>query len=212
MKITWLGHSCFKIESDGYSIVIDPYEDDSVPGLGPVREKANKVLCTHGHSDHNAEHNVEVLPAAEPKISVIDFETYHDDAEGTKRGTTKVFLFDDGKSRVAHLGDVGCELTDAQKSLLAGVDVLLIPVGGFYTIGPREAAYLTLELDAKYTVPMHYRSKEDAFGFDNIGTVYDYAGLLSGIVILSSSEISTDDDLPGRVIILQPANRLKQYD
>lgn len=52
MKLTWLGHSCFIIESQGYRIVLDPYQDGSVPGLAPVRAEADLVLCSHGHSDH----------------------------------------------------------------------------------------------------------------------------------------------------------------
>ncbi|MBR0373079.1 MAG: MBL fold metallo-hydrolase [Mogibacterium sp.] len=208
MKVTWIGHACFKVESGGYSIVIDPYEDGSIPGLAPVRERANRVLCSHGHFDHNAAHNVELVdPGAPERIHVIELETFHDDQQGKLRGTTKIFVLDDGETRVVHMGDIGCALSEAEKVFLAGADVLLIPVGGTYTIGPREAAYLTLELDARYTVPMHYSSKEESFGLSNIGNVYDYAGLLSGIVILSTSTVDTDNDLPGRVIILQPANR-----
>ena len=52
MKITWLGHSCFTVKSQGYKIVLDPYKDGSIPGLAPVREEADQVLCSHGHGDH----------------------------------------------------------------------------------------------------------------------------------------------------------------
>ena len=55
MKLTWLGHSCFKMESNGYTIILDPYEDGYVPGLAPVRETADAVFCSHEHSDHNGE-------------------------------------------------------------------------------------------------------------------------------------------------------------
>ena len=54
MKLTWLGHSCFKMESNGYTVILDPYEDDYVPGLAPVRETADAVFCSHEHKDHNA--------------------------------------------------------------------------------------------------------------------------------------------------------------
>ena len=74
MKITWIGHSCFKIEEGGYSIIIDPYQDDCIPGLAPVREKANEVLKSHEHDDHNAVDNVEIVKTvASPfKITTID--------------------------------------------------------------------------------------------------------------------------------------------
>ena len=59
MKITWIGHACFKIESDGYTLIFDPYADGFVPGLKPLREKADMVLCSHEHGDHNAKKLVE---------------------------------------------------------------------------------------------------------------------------------------------------------
>jgi hypothetical protein len=60
MKITWIGHACFKIESNGYTLIIDPYEDGYVPGLKPLRETADMVLCSHEHGDHNAKDLIEI--------------------------------------------------------------------------------------------------------------------------------------------------------
>ena len=68
MKITWIGHSCFKIEQEGYTLITDPYEDGSVPGLKNLREKANKVLCSHEHGDHNARSRVTLTEAAKDQI------------------------------------------------------------------------------------------------------------------------------------------------
>lgn len=81
MKITWIGHSCFKVEKDGFTIMLDPYEDDSVPGLTPVREKANMVLCSHEHGDHNARNLIEMVDDAENPFHIDVIDTYHDDAK-----------------------------------------------------------------------------------------------------------------------------------
>lgn len=206
IKITWIGHSCFKIQKGDFTIVIDPYEDGSVPGLSPVRESADMVLCTHDHFDHNAVQNVELSSGGVCPFEIIELEVFHDDEQGALRGTTKIFILDDGDYSIAHLGDLGSELTDEIKQELYGVDYLLIPVGGTYTIGPREAALLTLEADAHYTIPMHYRGIETGFGFDELAPVYDYVAFLKGVWILSKSEITTRDMISGKVVVLQPQN------
>ena len=90
MKITWIGHACFKIESDGYSIVLDPYADGSVPGFTPVREKANMVLCSHGHGDHNAADCVELTNGGENPFTITRIETYHDSQMGKQRGMNTI--------------------------------------------------------------------------------------------------------------------------
>ena len=78
MKITWIGHSCFKIEEGGHSIVIDPYDDNYVPGLKPVRESAQVVLASHEHGDHNARNRVTLVPGGEGPFTITKIETYHD--------------------------------------------------------------------------------------------------------------------------------------
>ena len=84
-KITWIGHSCFKIEADGFAIVTDPYEDGSVPGIGPVREQANLVLASHEHFDHNARQLVKVVEAADCPFRITEIATWHDEVQGAKR-------------------------------------------------------------------------------------------------------------------------------
>ena len=79
MKITWLGHACFKIESMDYAVVIDPYEDNYVPGLGSIRETANEVLVSHGHRDHNFTDAVEVTVKRPSPIVITEIEAFHDD-------------------------------------------------------------------------------------------------------------------------------------
>ena len=121
LKLTWHGHSCFTLEENGYSIVLDPFEDGYVPGFGPLRLTADAVFCSHGHNDHNAAQCVEIRKDAASKknpFSVTEIRSWHDDAQGTKRGENIIRIFDDGECRVAHMGDIGCMPTAEQKELL----------------------------------------------------------------------------------------------
>ena len=132
MKLTWLGHSCFKMESNGYTIILDPYEDGYVPGLAPVRETADAVFCSHEHSDHNGRETVTLKQdGVLSPFTITEIHTWHDDARGTKRGSNCIRIFDDGTYHVAHLGDLGCELESEQIEALKGLDAVMIPVGGF---------------------------------------------------------------------------------
>ena len=204
MKITWLGHSCFKVESKGETVILDPYSDGSVPGLAPVREKADLVLCSHEHGDHNARSCVTLTEGAADAISVTKLDTWHDEARGAKRGPNTIHILEDGEVRIAHLGDLGCELTENQKEVLKGLDALLIPVGGFYTIDAAQAAKLAKELSPRTVIPMHYHSEH--FGFDVIGTVEEFTERMQGEKQYLDSEVLVSNSCMPAVTILRPKN------
>lgn len=207
MKITWIGHSCFKLEHEGISVVVDPYSDGSVPGLLPVREEADMVLCSHGHGDHNASGNVQITgkPADTVKVTAID--GYHDDKEGALRGKNKIFVLEWGGYRIVHFGDVGCMLTAAQAEQVSGADLAMIPVGGYYTVDAKEAARIIQEVSPKLVIPMHFSG--ETYGYDEINTVEPFAALTPRAVKTGSSEIVLEDWLPGKegsTVILTPKN------
>lgn len=204
MEITWIGHSCFKIEKNGYSIITDPYEDGYVPGLKPLREHANMVLCSHDHGDHNARSKVKIEEGGACPFSITKIETWHDDVKGAKRGRNTIHIISDGKTRVAHLGDLGCDLEEDQIMQLKGVDVCLIPVGGFYTIDGRQAADLAYELQPKIVIPMHYRDDRAGFGFDAIAEVDDFVEQMDSVYTSSESTFSTEHCPEAQVLILKP--------
>ncbi len=172
MKITWLGHSCFQVESDGYAVVFDPYEDGYVPGLRPLRVKGNLVLCSHNHGDHNAVQTVDLLPVEGCPFTVKEIPTFHDDQGGTLRGENRIHILDNGSLRIAHLGDLGCDLDPEQEKALLDLDAVMIPVGGFYTIDAVQAKHLVDRIRPRVVIPMHYRSER--FGFDVLGTLEDF--------------------------------------
>ena len=133
MKLIWNGHSCFTLATEAGTLVIDPYEDGSVPGLSPLHLKADAVYCSHEHRDHG--NRAAVALSGKPcAVEVEELATWHDEVQGAKRGPNTMRIFSAEGLRVAHLGDLGCGLTPEQAEALSGLDALLIPVGGFYTI------------------------------------------------------------------------------
>lgn len=206
MKITWIGHSCFKIESFGASIITDPYADDYVPGLKPVRETANIVLCSHGHGDHNAVECVTIQENPQNPFTIKKIESFHDDTNGSQRGTNTIHIIDDGDFKLVHFGDQGCQLSKEQIEALSGVDIALIPVGGFYTVNAKEAFDILESIKPNLIIPMHY--KRDSFGFDVISGVEDFAAMYEHVNDLGRTYIETDEISGYRpmVYILTPQN------
>lgn len=205
MKITWIGHSCFKVESQGYQVILDPYGDGSVDGLLPVREEANLVLCSHEHGDHNARASVALKAAGACPFQIQKIETYHDDCGGAMRGPDIIHILSDGACRIAHLGDLGCTLQPEQMAALQGLDALLIPVGGYYTIDAKQAKTLADQLQARIVIPMHYRSGNA--GYKVLGTVEEYTGLCDDVKVYTGSVIEIGADTEKQTAVLQAQNK-----
>ena len=193
MKLTWLGHSCFKVEKGDFIVILDPYADGSVPGLASIRERANLVLCSHEHNDHNYRDGVGLWEAEENPFTVEQMNTYHDDVKGERRGENQITILGDGKTRLAHMGDLGCEPEPEQLEQLKGVDVLLLPVGGHYTIDAAQAADLVKKIEPRIVVPMHYRDDEEGFGFDVLGKVEEFLENMDSIKKVAGSELERDE-------------------
>lgn len=161
MKIQYLGHSSFLLTfGDGVRIVTDPFGDVGIP---MPHVCADAVTVSHSHYDHC---NIGAVKASavlsqEGEYSVGGvhiraISRFHDDANGRKRGKTLVFRFESEGLSVLHLGDIGEPYTPALGELLGRADVLLLPVGGNYTIGAGEAKKYVEGLAPAYVVPMHY--------------------------------------------------------
>ena len=197
VNIRWLGHACYEIRYGDFTLVTDPYEDGSVPGLGPLRLSADAVYCSHGHHDHSFTAAVTLSGKAAPAdFGVEEFTSAHDDCGGKKRGMNLVRLFRFGSCRVAHLGDLGEYPGPDMLAALRGVDALLIPIGGFYTIDAQTAKRIVEETKPKCVLPMHYQSER--FGFDVLQRLSDFAD----VPVRAESEVT----LPAEgVIALTPA-------
>ena len=170
MIFTCIGHAKFLIELDnGLRIVTDPY--DATCGYPVTPVAADVVLVSHGHHDHCAVETIPGRPRVIDRAGEYDLgdgvrvtavEAFHDDAEGAKRGRTLLFsLRAEGLSAV-HLGDLGHIPTPAQRMQLGAADVLMTPVGGFYTIDAHQARETAALLQARVILPMHYRTRANA--------------------------------------------------
>ncbi len=176
MKISWYGQSCFKIKCKNIEIVIDPYDKNL--GLKLPKIKADLALVNHDHYDHNNTKELSGNPIiinspGEYEIKetfIYGQEAYHDNNKGSKLGVITMYLIDDEKVRLAHLSDLGQkELSDKQLDFLDSIDVLLIPIGGKYTLSAPEAVSLIKEIEPRIVIPMHYKIsglKEDLAGVD----------------------------------------------
>ncbi|MCF0150250.1 MAG: MBL fold metallo-hydrolase, partial [Firmicutes bacterium] len=206
MKLTYIGHACFKLETLSSSLVLDPYADGTVPGLKNIRETADLVLCSHEHRDHGARETVVLSGkrAEELPFSVQVIETFHDDAQGAKRGPNKIHIIKAEGLKIVHFGDLGCELTEEQLTPLLDADCILIPVGGFYTIDGHQAASIAARIGAAVTVPMHYY--REGVGYDVISGPEDF---LDHFVEYDEEEcsiqLSGNDDQ--RIVLLSPLNK-----
>lgn len=173
MKLAWLGHACFVLEQDGYAILLDPYA--GVEGYPPLEAAAHQVFCSHQHFDHNAVEAVELLPARESPFTVREVPAFHDGQGGALRGENTIRVFSAEGIAVAHLGDLGHQLSPEQVQAIGPLDAALVPVGGTYTVDATGAKAVCEALRPKCVVPMHYRHAP--YGLPNVAGVEDFLAL-----------------------------------
>lgn len=158
MDIIWHGHSCFEIVEDGYHIVIDPFEPTSCgKAYPPIELEADEVLVTHEHRDHCYRDGVKLRRGRVSPFTIKTMETYHDVMRGAVRGMNTVFILEANGIKAVHLGDLGFRMTKEQEAEIHGCDVLMIPVGGIYTIEPEAAFYMTERVMPRIAIPMHFQ-------------------------------------------------------
>jgi len=168
VRINYLGHAAIKIKSRKTSVVVDPFSKESV-GFPMKKTKAQIVVCTHEHADHASLEGVKnespflIKAPGEYELHEVfikGIESYHDKKKGKERGKNTIFIIKAEGVSICHLGDLGCSLTEKQIDQINGVDVLLIPVGGFYTIGPEEAVKVIGQIEPSIVIPVHFKTKD----------------------------------------------------
>lgn len=177
MEITWLGHASFLIkDSKGRKLLTDPF-DKSV-GYQTFHEEVDLVSISHHHFDHNYIEELKGSPEIIDKaglfylcdVPIEGIPSYHDNSKGAKRGENIIFTFEMDGYKICHLGDLGHELSQDYITKLGNIDILLIPVGGNYTIDGKEAANIAKLVNSRIIIPMHYKTPSLAFPLDGVET------------------------------------------
>ena len=201
VTIRYLGHACFALESNGHRTVIDPYAHGMVPGLPELKLEADAVFCSHEHGDHAYVQAVALNPApVDPPYTVEILNTDHDDRGGTLRGKNRIHVFRFSDRAIAHLGDLGHIPDEDILKILTGIDCMLIPVGGFYTIDPETAEKIVKMTRPKVTVPMHYRTEEA--GFDVLAHLTDFTDRFEQVHTCVNTYSLTGDEKE-KILVIQ---------
>lgn len=202
MTITWLGHACFMLESGGYRIVIDPCK--GVPGVKDTACEAEAVFCSHGHFDHCYTDEIRITEGKTSPFEVREIAACHDDQGGALRGANTIRVFTADGVSVAHMGDLGHPLSGGQLSAIGSVDVMLVPVGGTYTVDSEGAKAVREAVNPRVTIPMHYRRGE--MGFDVLRTDKEFTALFPADAVhpLKTNSVTVTEEFLSRggVVVL----------
>ncbi|MBM3704980.1 MAG: MBL fold metallo-hydrolase [Actinobacteria bacterium] len=202
VKIIYHGHAMFEIiSSAGTGIIIDPYDEQVKQVLPDVA--AGIVLVSHGHFDHNnvslVRGNPVIVRDSQPRvidgIKIKGLNTYHDANRGQLRGGNIIFQFTVDEVTFAHMGDLGHLPDQSVFEELGGIDVLMIPVGGIYTINASMALGIVEKLKPAVVLPMHYKERDSKLGVD---TVDGFLSRFETFSVKDHSVVVSKSSLPER--------------
>ena len=212
MEIQYLGHSSFLIKTNKIKIVCDPFKSkDERLGLKyPTGISAEIVTVSHNHYDHNCVDSIKGNPYIinEPGefeikgVNIFGIKTFHDQNSGLDRGNNTVYVFESEELSICHLGDLGHVLSTEQVNELNDVDILLIPVGGKYTIDAKMAAEVVSKVDPKIIIPMHYSFGKIKLELDTVDTFIKEMGI-DNIETTEKLVIKGRDTLPEEMQIVK---------
>jgi L-ascorbate metabolism protein UlaG (beta-lactamase superfamily) len=215
MKITYIGHSSFKIEVNKKTVVLDPY-DPTVFGYDFPETKADILLLSH--NDPETRYIAGVMDyefmfdsPGEYEISEIfiyGLPTFHDAAEGKERGENTIFLIENEDFSVLHLGSLGHPLSEETLQKIGDVDVLMIPVGGNYVIDAEAASKVISSLEPGIVIPMHYWTKDSKYEGElaKLEKFLEEMGVKKGIAPKDSVELKNLSSVPDetKIVVLKP--------
>ncbi|KKS77697.1 MAG: Zn-dependent hydrolase of the beta-lactamase fold-like protein [Candidatus Woesebacteria bacterium GW2011_GWB1_43_14] len=201
MDVLYLGHSSFRLTNRKVSVVCDPF-DPVVVGLKFPKVSATIVTISHDHKDHNnfaAVNDVKKVINGPGEyeiegVSVIGISSFHDAKKGQERGQNTMYVIEMDGVRIAHLGDLGHVISESIVNQIGDIDVLMIPVGGEYTIGANEAAEVARLIEPNVIVPMHYQMPGlNSESFSKLQPVEPFISAL-GIKVESAPKLSIKAD------------------
>jgi L-ascorbate metabolism protein UlaG (beta-lactamase superfamily) len=214
MDITSLGHASFRIRGKAATVITDPYDSSAVGLKFPKHVEANVVTVSHGHADHNSVEQIEGSPYViegpgeyEVKgVGVVGISTFHDDAKGQERGRNTMYRLEIDGVAIVHLGDLGHTLSSAEVDQLGSVDILMVPVGGVYSLDPAGAVAVVNEIDPSIVIPMHYgRPELDQKQFGGLSPLSAFLKEIGKEAAPQAKLSTTKDKLPAemQVVVLE---------
>lgn len=204
MIIRWLGHASFLIETGKERIITDPF--DERVGYSVFTEKVDIATVSHEHWDHNA---VEILPGKPQvvrgegefhlgEVTITGFPSFHDQNQGRERGKNTIYKITAAGMNLLHLGDLGHLLSAQDIEAIGRVDILMLPVGGIYTIDAEQALKTMQQINPAITIPMHYQTPDVKI---DLGALEEFTGRLERVVKRPFLEI-TPGELPEKPLVI----------
>lgn len=215
MKIKWLGHSAFLLtESTGITVITDPFDPQFV-GYGFSAPAADIVTVSHGHDDHNylagVKNKKQVYDSLgkfeyEGRVHITGIQSFHDDAEGKKRGDNIIYKFGMDGVNICHMGDIGEPCSPELVERLLPVDVLMIPVGGNYTVDAEQAKEYVDRLMPQIVIPMHYKIKHCELDIDKADPfvgMFDHEFVEEDVAELELDRVDFDENSETRLVVMK---------
>lgn len=182
MQIKYLGHASFLIKTKDAKLITDPYDPEMV-GLKFPKTEADVVTISHHHPDHDKADMVSGTPLAldwpgeyeKNGVRIFGFKSFHDKSQGSERGENILFKFEAEDVSILHCGDMGVVPNQELLDEIGDIDILMVPVGGFYTIGPEDAVEVVKKIEPSIVIPMHYNDPSlDQKTFGKLSTLADF--------------------------------------
>ena len=191
VSLRWFGHAYFLVTSpQGVRVALDPFGEI---GYAMPEDAVDVVTVSHEHGDHNGAALIAGSPVilrglkaggadwnavsySVKDVRITSLPAYHDSDQGRRLGLNSIFIVETGGLRVAHLSDIGHTLSEATVNAMGRIDVLLIPVGGRFSIDGREAKEVMSRVRPRVTVPIHYKTPVTASW-----PIEDESGFLAGL-------------------------------
>ena len=205
MKLKWYGHSCFGLTfANGTTLITDPF-DDTV-GYPLCTARADAVLSSHDHFDHNhiqsvSGHPVMINTPGSHEVNgirVTGTASFHDPEQGALRGPNVIFTIEGDGLRIVHLGDLGHMPSAEQLAAIQGADVMLIPIGGTYTITTPQAVEIIAQAKPRTAIAMHF--KNDHCGFP-ITDEKEFVRLTGASELPGEIEVTPEGQLPAAAVM-----------
>ena len=209
MRIEWIGHACFKMTTEGgVRVFTDPY--DASVGIAMIPLKADVITMSHEHHDHNETSQIIGEPliarGGEPLslggLEIKAHASYHDDVQGAKRGQNFIRVFEAEGLKIVHMGDQGCMPEEKILSAIADADVMLIPVGGTYTLDAQQAKEVIARAKPKCVVPMHVKTKHCPYPIEPVTVFLEEMGC-AGLEPVAALDVSKGN-APSGVVLMKP--------